>query len=199
MSSPNLSDMFFTAGVTRGRTVYGLVLCDFCHADFSSYDPTYFGLPAKTSIGLGFTTPLRDVTPAEHTFDKVCSQCQHRLAFLEPRFNWRGVVLIAIAFALIGLAVLFRSGGSQRVTVRSMPAVHTLADLRPLLGGLGSVCFLSSLWAWASGSAIFICSAGRNSSPEESIRANCTKRPNQAMEPLAKAFGGAHLVSLDRR
>jgi hypothetical protein len=30
----------------------------------------------------------------------------------EPRFNWRGVILIAIAFAFIGLAVLFRSGGS---------------------------------------------------------------------------------------
>ena len=28
----------------------------------------------------------------------------------EPSFNWRGVVLIAIAFALIGLAVVFRGG-----------------------------------------------------------------------------------------
>jgi cell division protease FtsH len=28
----------------------------------------------------------------------------------EPNFNWRGVVLIAIAFALIGLAILFRGG-----------------------------------------------------------------------------------------
>ncbi|HVF71656.1 MAG TPA: ATP-dependent zinc metalloprotease FtsH [Chthoniobacterales bacterium] len=28
----------------------------------------------------------------------------------EPSFNWRGVILIAIAFALIGLAVLFRGG-----------------------------------------------------------------------------------------
>src|SRR3954467_927181 len=28
----------------------------------------------------------------------------------EPSFNWRGVILIAIAFALIALAVLFRSG-----------------------------------------------------------------------------------------
>ena len=56
---------------------------------------------------------------------------------LEPRFNWRGVVLIAIAFALIGLAVFLRSGGSQPVTVSSMPAVHTSADLHSLLGGLG--------------------------------------------------------------
>src|SRR3954454_14990270 len=28
----------------------------------------------------------------------------------EPSFNWRGVILIAIAFDLIALAVLFRSG-----------------------------------------------------------------------------------------
>src|SRR6266481_2344071 len=28
----------------------------------------------------------------------------------EPNFNWRGVILIAIAFALIALAVLFRGG-----------------------------------------------------------------------------------------
>jgi cell division protease FtsH len=33
----------------------------------------------------------------------------------EPGFNWRGVVLIAIAFALIGLAVLFRGGAYANV------------------------------------------------------------------------------------
>ncbi|MFN2509707.1 MAG: ATP-dependent metallopeptidase FtsH/Yme1/Tma family protein, partial [Chthoniobacterales bacterium] len=33
----------------------------------------------------------------------------------EPTFNWRGVVLIAIAFALIGLAVLFRGGAYASV------------------------------------------------------------------------------------
>ena len=33
----------------------------------------------------------------------------------EPTFNWRGVVLIAIAFALIGLAVLFRGGNYTNV------------------------------------------------------------------------------------
>src|ERR1700730_3642580 len=32
----------------------------------------------------------------------------------EPNFNWRGVILIAIAFALIGLAVLFRGGAYQQ-------------------------------------------------------------------------------------
>src|SRR6266403_6087983 len=33
----------------------------------------------------------------------------------EPSFNWRGVILIAIAFALIALAVLFRGGAYQNV------------------------------------------------------------------------------------
>src|ERR1700716_83172 len=33
----------------------------------------------------------------------------------EASFNWRGVVLIAIAFALIGLAVLFRGGAYANV------------------------------------------------------------------------------------
>ena len=28
----------------------------------------------------------------------------------DPNFNWRGVILFAIAFALIGLAILFRGG-----------------------------------------------------------------------------------------
>src|SRR5258708_39631266 len=60
-----------------------LVLCDFCQADFSSYDPAYFGLPPKTSIGLGHISLLGDVSPPEHTFDKICPQCQRRLAFLK--------------------------------------------------------------------------------------------------------------------
>ncbi|CAA9226615.1 MAG: Cell division protein FtsH [uncultured Chthoniobacterales bacterium] len=33
----------------------------------------------------------------------------------EPSFNWRGIVLIAIAFALIGLAILFRGGAYNNV------------------------------------------------------------------------------------
>jgi hypothetical protein len=31
----------------------------------------------------------------------------------EPNFNWRGVVLIAIAFALIALAIVFKGGSYQ--------------------------------------------------------------------------------------
>ena len=29
-----------------------LVLCDFCQCDFSSYDPTFFGLPRGTRVGM---------------------------------------------------------------------------------------------------------------------------------------------------
>jgi hypothetical protein len=53
---------------------------------------------------------------------------------LEPKFSWRGLVLITIAFALIGLAVLLRSGNTHDVTVSNMQAVHTPPDLRPLFG-----------------------------------------------------------------
>src|SRR5437870_5718191 len=33
----------------------------------------------------------------------------------EPNFNWRGIVLIAIAFGLIGMALLVRNGGYQNI------------------------------------------------------------------------------------
>ncbi len=61
-----------------------LVLCDFCHVDFSSYDPTYFGLPRRTRIGLGERgwQFIRDV-PSTVTKDKCCAACAHRLPFLE--------------------------------------------------------------------------------------------------------------------
>ena len=41
------------------------------------------------------------------------SQKENKSRGNEPNFNWRGVILIAIAFALIGLAVLFRGGAYQ--------------------------------------------------------------------------------------
>ncbi|MBA2585120.1 MAG: ATP-dependent metallopeptidase FtsH/Yme1/Tma family protein, partial [Chthoniobacterales bacterium] len=43
------------------------------------------------------------------------SQKENKPRGNEPNFNWRGVVLIAIAFALIGLAVLFRGGAYTNV------------------------------------------------------------------------------------
>jgi cell division protease FtsH len=43
------------------------------------------------------------------------SQKENKPRGNEPSFNWRGVVLIAIAFALIGLAVLFRGGAYANI------------------------------------------------------------------------------------
>jgi cell division protease FtsH len=43
------------------------------------------------------------------------SQKENKPRGNEPNFNWRGVILIAIAFALIGLAVLFRGGAYANV------------------------------------------------------------------------------------
>ena len=61
-----------------------LVLCNFCEVDFTSYDPTYFGLSRLTRIGLGERgwQFIRDVPPTVAK-DKCCAACGHRLPFLE--------------------------------------------------------------------------------------------------------------------
>src|SRR6266851_7215707 len=43
------------------------------------------------------------------------SQKENRQRGSEPNFNWRGVVLIVIAFSLIAMAMLFYRGGMQPV------------------------------------------------------------------------------------
>src|SRR5437762_7633952 len=43
------------------------------------------------------------------------SQKENRSRGNEPNFNWRGVILIVIAFGFIGLAMLFYRGGMQPV------------------------------------------------------------------------------------
>ena len=43
------------------------------------------------------------------------SQKENRNRGSEPNFNWRGVILIVIAFSLIAMAMLFYRGGMQPV------------------------------------------------------------------------------------
>src|SRR6266850_1577543 len=43
------------------------------------------------------------------------SQRENKPRGTEPNFNWRGVVLIVIAFSLIAMAILFYRGGMQPV------------------------------------------------------------------------------------
>src|SRR6476469_6748474 len=43
------------------------------------------------------------------------SQRENKQRGSEPNFNWRGVVLIVIAFSLIAMAMLFYRGGMQPV------------------------------------------------------------------------------------
>ena len=62
-----------------------LVLCDFCSLDFSSYDPTFFGLPRGTRVGMDAPRGwefVREIPPVI-TKDKCCPQCGYRLPFLE--------------------------------------------------------------------------------------------------------------------
>ena len=50
----------------------------------------------------------------------------------EPNFNWRGVILIAIAFALIGLAVVFRGGPYAGVEDVPLPKFLTYLDAKQI-------------------------------------------------------------------
>ncbi|AMU96973.1 hypothetical protein TP47_03775 [Xanthomonas citri pv. aurantifolii] len=58
-----------------------IVLCDFCDADFGSYFPDYWGLPAGPLPDY----PLHLVRKAERPGigrDLYCANCNHRLEFL---------------------------------------------------------------------------------------------------------------------
>ncbi len=59
-----------------------LVLCDFCDADFYSYDPAYFGLKKpfdKSVLKMDF---VREIENPQTEWDKYCPECQQRLKFL---------------------------------------------------------------------------------------------------------------------
>jgi len=58
-----------------------IVLCDFCDADFGSYYPEYWGLPAGPLPDYPLTL-LRKVDNPEIGRDGYCPSCKHRLAFL---------------------------------------------------------------------------------------------------------------------
>jgi len=59
-----------------------LVLCNFCSADFGSYDPTFFGLPRSSRIDTARWEFVRELQPVI-TKDKCCVHCGYRLPFLE--------------------------------------------------------------------------------------------------------------------
>ena len=58
-----------------------LVLCDFCSADFDSYDHDFLGFPEE----LANNYPLEYISKLENPHlgqDGYCPECQHRLAYL---------------------------------------------------------------------------------------------------------------------
>ena len=59
-----------------------IVLCDFCDADFSSYDPAYFNRASGTTLGLREFVFIRQVADPAPAKDKYCPTCHRRLAFL---------------------------------------------------------------------------------------------------------------------
>ncbi len=58
-----------------------LTLCDFCRADFASYNPEFFGLPKTSRIGLEKMNIVRAVDSPAVLMGKVCTQCGLRLTF----------------------------------------------------------------------------------------------------------------------
>lgn len=60
---------------------FEVLLCNFCMVDFGSTDPTYFGLPQGTQIGLETMEFVRAV-PGTLGKDMFCPDCNRRLAFL---------------------------------------------------------------------------------------------------------------------
>jgi cell division protease FtsH len=51
----------------------------------------------------------------------------------EPGFNWRGVILVAIAFGLFGLALLFYRGGYQGIEEVPLPRFYELVENKQIV------------------------------------------------------------------
>lgn len=63
--------------------IYGqeIVLCDFCEADFDSYDPDFLGLPEECANNY----PSERISKVDNPLpgeDSYCPECGCRLAFL---------------------------------------------------------------------------------------------------------------------
>lgn len=68
--------------------VYGsrLRLCDFCEADFSSYDPAYWGLSSRAQVGCGSVgfRKLEELSAKDLSIGKTkfCPSCRSTLKLL---------------------------------------------------------------------------------------------------------------------
>ena len=72
-----------TYGEYRAFGQYPVILCNFCLADFGSYDPRYFSLPEKIRSASTILEFARNFDPpALPVMDGYCDECRHRLAFL---------------------------------------------------------------------------------------------------------------------
>ena len=58
-----------------------LVLCDFCEADFPSYDPTYFGFPIGKRLHTDDWKFIQRITGNELQEVPYCPKCTRSLAF----------------------------------------------------------------------------------------------------------------------
>jgi hypothetical protein len=65
-----------------------IILCDFCDADFDSYDPEYLGLPEGSPMDYPMTL-IEKIEDPKMEKDFFCPDCKHRLKFLDFLKNIR--------------------------------------------------------------------------------------------------------------
>jgi hypothetical protein len=86
-----------------------IVLCDFCDADFGSYFPDFWGLPAGPLPDYPLEL-VRPVDRPEISKDQYCAACKHRLAFLLFR---RRAIDHNAARQFVGAGAASRPGSTQ--------------------------------------------------------------------------------------
>ena len=59
-----------------------IILCEFCDVDFGSYDPAHFGFEKGKRVGHKDFNFVKDITEKQLRLDKFCTNCKHRLPFL---------------------------------------------------------------------------------------------------------------------
>src|SRR4051812_16111265 len=69
---------------------------------------------------------------------------------VDPKFSWRGVVLIAISFMLIGLAIVLRgpTGSGPTTYADWKTPLHVVAPILRVIGGSVIIAVAALLGGW---------------------------------------------------
>ncbi len=77
-------DHYLTHEYTEFEAYFGqpVILCDFCVADFASYDPAYFGFSKGRKISSSDWTFVRRIIDIQLAPQHYCPNCSHLLSFM---------------------------------------------------------------------------------------------------------------------